>query len=89
MQSLIEEHGIKPDDVEFVECAVRPKCLEILMHHDPQADLETKFSLEYWITITLLEKQLGLRQTTDEKVRQPKARELVKKVKVKPDHTVS
>jgi 2-methylcitrate dehydratase PrpD len=88
MQSLIQEHDIKPDDVDSVECAVRPKSLEILMHHDPQTGLETKFSLEYWIAITLLDKQLGLRQTTDERVRQPEVRKLVKKVKVSPDPSI-
>jgi 2-methylcitrate dehydratase PrpD len=36
----------------------------------------------------LLDKQLGLRQTTDERVRQPKVRELVKKVKISPDPSI-
>lgn len=88
MLELIHEHGIRPGDVERVECGVRPKSLEILMHHDPRTGLEAKFSVEYWIAATLLDRQFGLRQTTDEMVQRPDIRGLVRKVKVVADPTI-
>jgi 2-methylcitrate dehydratase PrpD len=88
MLELIDEHGVRPDDVEMVECGVRPKSLEILMHHDPCTGLEAKFSVEYWIAATLLDRQFGLRQMTDEMVQRPAIKELVRKVRVVADPTI-
>lgn len=88
MQSLMKTHGIKADDVELIECGVRPHSLNILMYHDPKTGLEARFSAEYWVAITLLEGRLGLREVTDQVVAQPKVRELVSKVKVYPDPTI-
>ncbi len=88
MQSLMQLHGIAADQVESVECRVRPGSLNILRHHDPRSGLEAKFSVEYWMAITLLEGRLGLRQTTDEAVRQPAVRDLIKKVSVVPDPSI-
>lgn len=88
MLSLIEEHDIKAEDVESVDCFARPKYVELLMHHDPRTGLEAKFSIEYWMTIALLERQAGLKQFTDEKVQEPRVREFVKRVKVTPDPSI-
>lgn len=88
MQSLMKSHDIKAENVESIECGVRPHSLNILMYHDPKTGLEAKFSAEYWPAITLLEGRLGLREVTDEVVARPDVRELVKKVKVYPDPTI-
>ena len=86
--SLIEEHDIKAEEVESVECFARPKYVEILKHHDPKTGLEAKFSMEYWMTIALLERQIGLRQFTDNKVQESKVREYIKRVRVSPDPSI-
>lgn len=88
MQSLMQAHQIAADDVELIECGVRPHSLNILMYHNPQTGLEAKFSAEYWPAITLLEGRLGLREVTDEVVAQPKVQALMRKVKVYPDPTI-
>src|SRR5687767_4126677 len=88
MQSLMQTHGIKAEDVELIECGVRPHSLNILMYHEPRTGLEAKFSAEYWPAITLLAGRLGLREVTDEVVAQPEVQALVKKVKVYPDPTI-
>ena len=89
MQTLIKKHGITADNVETIECGVRPHSLNILMYHEPRTGLEAKFSAEYWPAITLLEGRLGLREVTDEVVSRPDVRALVGKVKVYPDPAIT
>jgi 2-methylcitrate dehydratase PrpD len=83
--SLINDHDLRPEEVESIECHLRPKYSELLMYHDPKTGLEAKFSMEYWMARALLDRKLGLQQFTDEKVLDQKSRELVKRVKLIPD----
>jgi 2-methylcitrate dehydratase PrpD len=83
--SLIDDYDLRPEDVESIDCHLRPKYSELLMYHDPKTGLEAKFSMEYWMARALLDRKLGLQQLTDEKVMDQKARELVKRVKLIPD----
>jgi 2-methylcitrate dehydratase PrpD len=41
--------------------------------------------MEYWMARVVLDRGLGLRQFTEEKVRDPRSRELVKRVRLIPD----
>jgi 2-methylcitrate dehydratase PrpD len=59
------------------ESAVTP-----LIHHDPETGLEGKFSIEYAAATTLLDGYPGLASFTDEAVRRPEARRLVKLVEL-------
>ena len=88
MQALMDTHGIKADDVESIECGVRPHSLNILMYHQPQTGLEAKFSAEYWPAITLLKGRLGLSEVSDGVVRDPQVQALVRKVRVYPDPAI-
>jgi 2-methylcitrate dehydratase PrpD len=78
--SLIDEHDIRPEEVESVECFAHEKKFKNLRHHHPRTGLEAKFSLEYWMAAALLERNLGLEQFTDEKVQRPELQEFMKKV---------
>lgn len=89
MQALMARHGFGADDVERIECGVRPHALNILMHHEPKTGLEAKFSAEYWAAITLLRGRLGLQEVTDEVVAAPEVQALVKKAKVYPDPSIT
>ena len=59
------------------------------MYHAPTTGLQAKFSAEYWPAITLLRGRLGLREITDEVVSQPEVQELIRKVKVYPDPSIT
>ena len=89
MQKLIAENGFAAEDVETIECGVRPHSLNILMYHEPTTGLQAKFSAEYWPAITLLRGRLGLREITDEVVSQPEVQALVRKVKVYPEPSIT
>lgn len=89
MQALLARHGFSASDVERIDCGVRPHSLNILMYHEPKTGLEAKFSAEYWAAVTVLRGRLGLREVTDEVVRDPDVQALVKKVHVHPDPTIT
>jgi 2-methylcitrate dehydratase PrpD len=88
-QSLMREHRFTVEDVERIECGVRPHSLNILMYHEPKTGLQAKFSAEYWPAITLLTGRLGLREITDEIVARPEVQALVGKVNVYPDPAIT
>jgi len=79
---LIREYGIRAEDVELVECRTSEFLPQVLIHSQPRAALEGKFSMQYCMAIALLDGQVGLNQFTDEKVLDPKAQELLKRVKL-------
>ena len=89
MQSLMRSHRFTAEDVELIECGVRPHSLNILMYHEPKTGLQAKFSAEYWPAITLLRGRLGLAEITDEAVSAPEVQALVRKVKVYPDPSIT
>ncbi|MCC7080883.1 MAG: MmgE/PrpD family protein [Burkholderiales bacterium] len=89
MQALVARHDFGPNDVERIECGVRPQSLNILMYHEPQTGLQAKFSAEYWVAITLLRGRLGLEEVTDQAVAAPQVQALMKKVKVYADPAIT
>jgi len=89
MQSLMRSHRFTAEEVERIECGVRPHSLNILMYHEPATGLQAKFSAEYWPAITLLRGRLGLREITDDVVSLPEVQALVRKVAVYPDPSIT
>ncbi len=78
---LMKEYAIKAEDVETVECRTSKFLPQVLIHSQPRAALEGKFSMQYCMAIALIDGQVGLKQFTDEKVLGLKAQELLKRVK--------
>lgn len=78
---LIKKYRISPEDVEEVECKTGAWIAQDLVYFFPRTALEGKFSMQYCMAIALLDGEVGLKQFTDEKVLDPKAQNLIKKVK--------
>ncbi len=78
---LTDRHGISVDDIAEVTCEGPPLFKNMLLSHTPTTEDEAKFSMEYCVAISLLDRRVGLAQFTLEKVRNPEARELMRKVK--------
>ena len=78
---LIQQHGIKADDVEGVECGIFYLYPTMLIHSDPRTGLEGKFSMEFCVAVALLDREMNLEKFTDAKVNHPEIRTLMKKVK--------
>ena len=77
---LIMEYRPSPDDVDRVECRTSEAIPQVVIHSRPKAGLEGKFSMQYCMAIALLDGEVGLRQFTDERVLEPKAQQLLKRV---------
>ena len=80
MLTLVKENTFTPEEVERIECHTPPMVRDILVYSKPKSGLQGKFSLEYCMAAVIVDKELSLRQFTDEKVTAPVARELTAKV---------
>lgn len=84
MLHLVKENDIRPEDVEEINVDANELLPKVLIHSRPQSGLEGKFSMEYCTAIAVLERKASLEQFTDEKVRDPKVVDLVKRVTMRP-----
>jgi len=89
MLEIVNKHNLSPEEFGEIEVRVDPSTLKVLIHSNAQSGLEGKFSMEFCMAIAILDKHVGLRQFTDEKVLNPQTQELMKKVKMIPDSTLA
>lgn len=87
MLEMIQNYNIKPEEVESIICAGSYTTPQMLIHSRPQTALEGKFSIEFCVALALLERRVELSQFRDEKVKDPRLQEVIKKVSfmVRPD----
>lgn len=78
---LVRQHEIEADDVFEVECRTSSHTPKELIHSRPRTALEGKFSLEYCMAVALVDREVGLKQFTDDKVQEIKIQELIPKVR--------
>ena len=81
MAELIREHKIGPGDVEEVRAGTNHNMLNALIHHDPEDELQAKFSMEFCLAVLLVEGRANLPEFTDEVVRRGDIREMIKRVR--------
>lgn len=79
---LQARHAIAPEDVDEIRCEAGSTLANTLVYHEPANYLQGKFSMEFCLATALVERRLGLRQITDEKVSDPKVRELMQRVRL-------
>src|SRR6195256_332995 len=80
MLRLIHENDIKPGDVEKVDLGANHAMLTSLLHHRPTTGLQGKFSMEYCLSILLLDRKAGLIEFQDASVQRADVQEMVKRV---------
>lgn len=78
---LLDEHGIRTDEVRGISVGFLPGSDTALLSDNPMTGLEGKFSIEYSMAATLLDRRLTLETFTDRMVQRPPIRDLMKKVK--------
>ncbi|MBI4191086.1 MAG: MmgE/PrpD family protein [Betaproteobacteria bacterium] len=79
--TLIEKHGLHADEITEVAIGFLPGSDASLISHEPTTGLEGKFSIEYVMAATLLDRKLTLETFTDAMLQRPQARELMRKVR--------
>ncbi len=78
---LLLENDVRPEQVEEIRLGAGRNILNPLRYLDPQNELEAKFSLQFCLSILALRRRAGTQEFTDEVVRSPEVREMMKRVK--------
>jgi len=78
---LRKQYTFKPEDVVEVDCAVAPFLPQMLIHHHPRTGLEGKFSLEFAVSVSLIDGQALMPQFTNERVNAPDIQAFLPKIK--------
>jgi len=68
---LREQHGLKPSDIERIDLSVHPLVLELTGKKTPQTGLEGKFSVYFTAAVAMVAGAVGVKQFSDEMVRDP------------------
>jgi 2-methylcitrate dehydratase PrpD len=80
MLRLVRDNHLKPADVEAIDLGANHAMTTSLLHHRPSTGLQAKFSMEFCLSILLLEGKAGLAQYQDAVVRRPDVQEMIKRV---------
>ncbi|MCE2946647.1 MAG: MmgE/PrpD family protein [bacterium] len=78
---MLAEHRIATDEVEAVSVGFPPGSDDALKYDDPRTGAEGKFSIQYSIAATLLDRRITLETYTDAMLARPEARQLMQKVR--------
>ena len=86
---LIALHAIDPANVTAVECGVSYMAPHQLIYDHADTGLQGKFSMQYCVSVALLDRTVGLAQFADDRVRRPDVQALMPKVRmfVHPEQT--
>jgi 2-methylcitrate dehydratase PrpD len=82
--SLVKEHKVLPDQIREVRVKVDSVTMIAEIHH-PVSGIQAQFSIPFSIAVAILDGNASLYQFTDEKVNDPKVRELMGRVSVELD----
>ncbi len=80
MLSLIRKNDLKPGDVEKIDIGASHNLTTTLYHHRPTTGLQAKFSMEFGLSILLLDRKAGLNEYQDAVVQRPDVQEMIKRV---------
>lgn len=78
---LREKHGFSAADVVRADCRMPQGGMQVLTYERPQTGLEAKFSLQYAIAAGIVDGRYSLYSFTDEAVRRPAIRDMMKRVR--------
>lgn len=86
---LREEHGLSPDGIEKVKCGVSPLAVSNISRLEVRSALDARFSLHYCVAVALCDGTVNLTSFTDEAVRSPRVRKVMKLIEVNVDPELS
>ena len=82
--SLVRSHNLKAEDVVSVTAEIHPRRLVHVNRPSPRSALEGKFSIQYCLARSLLERQVLLGHFRDDAVGDPHVGKIMEKIKVTP-----
>ena len=82
--SLVRSHNLKAEDVVAVIAEIHPRRLVHVNRPSPKSALEGKFSIQYCLARSVLERQVILGHFKDDAIRDPRVGQIMEKIKVAP-----
>jgi len=79
-ESLQRQYAIRAEEIETIRIGFAPGSDAALIYDNPQTGLEGKFSVQYSVASFVVDGELTLASYTDEKVKRPGVRDLLKRV---------
>ncbi|HWP59133.1 MAG TPA: MmgE/PrpD family protein [Candidatus Acidoferrales bacterium] len=89
MIALRSKGDLDSDQIEKITVHVSEIVTSTLNHPRPSTGLEAKFSVAFPLALALAEGKVGLRDFTDEKVREPKIKSLMERTEVVADPAIA
>jgi 2-methylcitrate dehydratase PrpD len=86
---VVQQHDLKPADVENVHVATGRTQMLMLRNHRPQSGLEAKFSMEFAMASSLIARRVGLGELTDAFVQRPELQLAMGKVTYETGDTIA
>ncbi|MBA2962378.1 MmgE/PrpD family protein [Ramlibacter pinisoli] len=77
---LIQQHGIRADQVKAVRVQMNRNSCDTLGDSDPVSPYKAKFSLAFFMATCFLHRKVGMEAFTDDRLRDPAMRAFMKKV---------
>jgi 2-methylcitrate dehydratase len=79
---LKQAHAFRAGEVERVEVEVNPMVPQFIRYPEPRNLAEARFSMPHSLAVAILDERITLRSFSDERVKDPDARELRQRVKM-------
>jgi len=83
--AIVSENRIKTDDVEQVIVRVQKSVADFFARYEPDYMIQAQFSIPYVVAMLLMGEPTGPRWYTEKMLKNPKARELQRRVKLEED----
>ncbi|MGH7824509.1 MAG: MmgE/PrpD family protein [Candidatus Binatia bacterium] len=79
---LTKRYDIRPEQVAKINIAMSSEAALPLVYDRPKDGLQGKFSLPFTAAVAITQRQAGLDEFTDEKLRDPRVRSLMRRVEI-------
>jgi 2-methylcitrate dehydratase PrpD len=80
LADIVTGQDVKPADIARIYVGTNRHMPTALIHHRPANALQAKFSMEYCLAVTAIERTPGLADFTDERVDRPDVQDLLQRV---------
>ena len=80
---LVLKHDLKPGDIDRINVSTGETQMLMLRNHKPQTGLEAKFSMNFAMASSIVARNVGLAELTDDFVRKPEVQALMDRVTFK------
>lgn len=80
--NLRRRYAIKWENIEYIRVTLDADASLPMVYDSPKDGLQAKFSLPFAVAVAIVDGAAGLKQFTDERVRDPKVRALMKRIEL-------